>query len=104
MILFAVVFFAPVLETLIMGTVLLVLLRFVGPMWAILLSSIGWGVAHSWQVPIWGLTIWWPFLVLSTLFVTWRRRSLWLAFLLPMIAHAMQNFPTGMLIATGQAG
>jgi hypothetical protein len=37
------------------------------------------------------------------LFVTWRQRSLWLAFLLPMIAHAMQNFPTGLLIATGSA-
>ncbi|NUT01571.1 MAG: CPBP family intramembrane metalloprotease [Sphingomonas sp.] len=104
MLMFAVVVFAPVLETLIMGTVLLILLRFVGPVAAILISAIGWGAAHSWQVPIWGLTIWWPFLVLSTLFVTWRQRSLWLAFLLPMIAHGMQNFPTGLLIATGQAG
>lgn len=104
MLMFGVVVFAPVLETLIMGTVLLILLHLVRPWMAILISAIGWGVAHSWQVPVWGLTIWWPFLVLSTLFVTWRQRSLGLAFLLPMIAHAMQNFPTGLLIATGHAG
>lgn len=103
MLMFAVAVFAPVVETLIMGTVLLILLRFVSPAVAIIVSAVGWGLAHSSQVPIWGLTIWWPFLVLSTLFVTWRQRSLWLAFLLPMIAHAMQNFPTGLLIATGSA-
>ncbi len=101
---FGIVVFAPVLETLIMGSTLLILLRFTKPWMAVLISSIGWGVAHSWKVPVWGLTIWWPFLVLSTLFVTWRKRSLWLAFLLPMVAHAMQNFPTGLLIATGHAG
>ena len=42
-----VVVFAPVLETLIMGTALLVLLRLVSPVAAILISAIGWGVAHS---------------------------------------------------------
>jgi hypothetical protein len=104
LVLFAVVIFAPVIETLIMGTVLLVLLRFVSPATAILVSAVGWGVAHSVQVPIWGLTIWWPFLVLSTLFVAWRERSLWAAFTLPMIAHALQNLPPALLIATGMAG
>jgi hypothetical protein len=104
LVLFAVVIFAPVIETLIMGTVLLVLLRFVSPVTAILVSAVGWGVAHSLQVPIWGLTIWWPFLVLSTLFVAWRERSLWAAFTLPMIAHALQNLPPALLIATGMAG
>ena len=84
-------------------TVLLILLRFVGPLTAILISAIGWGVAHSLQVPIWGLTIWWPFLVLSTLFVTWRDRSLWAAFTLPMIAHALQNLPPALLVASGKA-
>jgi len=100
---FAVVVFAPVIETLIMGTVLLILLRFVRPTVAVLISAIGWGVAHSLQVPIWGLTIWWPFLVLSTLFVAYRERSLLAAFALPAIVHAMQNFGPALLIATGQA-
>lgn len=103
LVIFAVVVFAPVVETLIMGSVLLILLRFLPPAAAIILSAIGWGVAHSLQVPIWGLTIWWPFLVLSTLFVAWRERSLWLAFTLPMIAHGMQNLFPALLVASGKA-
>ena len=99
---FAVVVFAPVVETLIMGTVLLLLLRVVSPTVAVLVSAAGWGVAHSLQIPIWGLTIWWPFLVLSTLFVAYRERSLIAAFTLPAIVHAMQNFGPALLIATGQ--
>jgi len=103
LVIFAVVVFAPVVETLIMGTVLLILLRFLPPVAAIILSAIGWGIAHSLQVPIWGLTIWWPFLVLSTVFVAWRERSLWLAFTLPMVAHAMQNLFPALLVASGRA-
>ena len=103
LIFFAVVIFAPVVETLIMGTVLLILLRFVRPTVAILISAVGWGVAHSVQIPVWGLTIWWPFLVLSTLFVAYRERSLLAAFALPAIVHAFQNLGPALVIATGQA-
>ena len=103
LIFFMVVVFAPLVETLIMGTVLLILLRFVRPTVAVLISAVGWGIAHSLQIPVWGLTIWWPFLVLSTLFVAYRDRSLLAAFALPAIVHAMQNFPPAVLIATGQA-
>jgi membrane protease YdiL (CAAX protease family) len=99
--LFALVIFSPVLETLIMGGVLLVLLRLFSPSLAILISAIGWGVAHSTVAPIWGLVIWWPFLIFSTLFVTWRERSLWLAFLIPMCVHALQNLIPAALIAFG---
>jgi membrane protease YdiL (CAAX protease family) len=98
---FALVVFSPVLETLIMGTVLLVLLRLFSPTIAILVSALGWGVAHSSVTPIWGLVIWWPFLVFSTLFVTWRRRSLWLAFAIPMSVHALQNLLPALLVAYG---
>lgn len=93
--------FAPVLETLIMGTVLLVLLRLFSPTVAILLSSLGWGIAHSLSAPAWGLVIWWPFLVLSTLFVAWRQRSLAAAYVLPMVAHGLHNLPTALLVAYG---
>ena len=74
--LFLLVVFAPVAETLIMGGVLLVLLRLFSPAAAVLLSSLGWGIAHSMGAPTWGLVIWWPFLIFSTLFVTWRSRGL----------------------------
>lgn len=98
---FALVLFSPVVETLIMGSVLLVLLRFVPPAAAIIASAVGWGIAHSMVAPMWGLVIWWPFLVFSILFVAWQRRSLLLAFLIPMCVHALQNLIPALLVAYG---
>jgi len=71
------------------------------PAWAIVVSALGWGIAHSSVAPIWGLVIWWPFLVFSTLFVTWRQRSLGLAFAIPMVVHALQNLLPSLLVAYG---
>jgi len=102
MAIFLLVIFSPVLETLIMGGVLLLLLRFVPPTWAVLISAVGWGIAHSTAAPIWGLVIWWPFLIFSTLFVAWRSRSLTLAFIIPMITHGLQNLGPALLVATGK--
>ncbi len=98
---FALAVFAPAVETLIMGAVLLVLLNFVRPEVAVALSAIGWGIAHSMAAPIWGLVIWWPFLIFSTLFVTWRRRSLAMAFVVPMAVHGLQNLLPALLLAYG---
>ena len=86
-----VVVFAPVTETLIMGGVLLVLRRFLPPAAAVLVSAAGWGVAHSLQAPAWGLVIWWPFLIFSTVFLVWRERSLLGAFALVSLLHALHN-------------
>lgn len=97
----ALVAFAPLVETLIMGSVLLVLLLVLPPAAAVIVSALGWGVAHSLVAPIWGLVIWWPFLVFSTLFVTWRKRSLLLAFLIPALVHALQNLVPALLVAYG---
>ena len=100
--LFGLVIFAPILETLIMGTVLLVLLRLVGPTAAVLASSAGWAIAHSLAAPIWGLIIWWPFLIFSTLFVVWRSRSLLAAFAVPAAVHALHNLGPALAVASGQ--
>ena len=97
------VLFAPILETLIMGGALLVLLRVLRPTWAVIASAIGWGVAHSLAVPIWGLVIWWPFLIFSILFVVWRERSLWLAFAMPIAVHGLQNLVPALLLAYDSA-
>ena len=100
---FALVIFAPVVETLIRGAVLMAL-QLVAPAWlAIVLSAIGWGVAHSLIAPVWGLVIWWPFLVFSTLFVAWQQRSLLLAFVMPAVVHALQNLIPATLVAYGVA-
>ena len=95
------VIFSPIVETLIMGGVLLVLLRFLRPTWAVIASALGWGLAHSYAAPIWGLIIWWPFLIFSTLFVAWRSRSLALAFVMPATVHGLQNLLPAVLVATG---
>ena len=99
--LFRLVIFAPVVETLIMGAVLLALERVVGFLPAVLLSAVGWGIAHSLQAPAWGLVIWWPFLIFSIVFLTWRRRSLAAAFGLPMIVHGLQNLGPALILISG---
>lgn len=91
--------FAPIVETLIMGAALLILMRLVSPTTAILVSTVGWAVFHSLEVPIWGLVVWWPFLVFSTLFVTWHRRSLLAAFAMPALVHALNNLLPALTVA-----
>lgn len=86
-----VVVMAPVLETLIMAAALSLLLLVFPPTVAVVASAIGWGVAHSLVAPAWGLVIWWPFLIFSTLYVVWRRHSLLAALAMPAAAHALHN-------------
>jgi hypothetical protein len=102
--LFALVVIAPIAETLIMGSVLLILLRLVGPTAAVVASSAAWAVAHSLAAPLWGLIIWWPFLIFSTLFVVWRRRSLAAAFAVPAAVHALHNLAPALAIASSPSG
>lgn len=101
LLLFLLVVFAPVIETLIMGTILLLLNRSLGFLPAILISSLGWGIAHSLEAPAWGLVIWWPFLIFSTTFLVWKRRSLGAAFGMPMVIHGLQNLGPALLLVAG---
>ena len=96
-----VVIVAPLLETLIMAAALAVLLFFLPPTAAVLASAIGWGIAHSLAAPAWGLVIWWPFLVFSTLYVTWRQRSLLAAIAMPAATHALHNALPALLLFSG---
>ena len=101
LLLFMLVVFAPFVETLIMAALLELMLRLkVPPAVAIALSALGWGVAHSLQAPAWGLVIWWPFLIFSTLYVTWSRRSAWAGVGMAFTVHALQNLGPALLLAT----
>jgi hypothetical protein len=71
--------------------VLELLIRLVPPPVAVVVSAIGWGVAHSLAAPAWGLVIWWPFLVFSTLYLSWRRRSVLAGLGIVATTHALQN-------------
>lgn len=100
MLVFMLVVFAPVVETLIMVGPLLILNRLFGPSAAAALSAAGWGIAHSLQAPMWGLVIWWAFFVFSAIILAWRKKSLITGILIVMCVHAMQNaVPAALLIA-----
>ena len=99
------VLFAPFLETLIMAAAIEVMLRLrIPPPAAIILSAIGWGVAHSAAAPAWGLVIWWPFLIFSTLYVTWSKRSTWAAIGIVFAVHALQNLGPSLLLLSEASG
>ncbi len=83
---------SPVLESILMGLGLKLFLRWMTPGPAILTSAICWGILHSLEVPIWGLAIWWPFLIFSTLFVVWKQRGFWTGVAVAAAVHGLQNF------------
>ncbi len=93
--------FAPLVETLIMAAVLSILARFMSPTAAVLASAGLWGIAHSLQAAAWGLVIWWPFVIFSTLYMTWRERSVWAALGVASATHALQNLLPALKIAFG---
>ena len=93
--------FAPLVETLIMAAVLSVLARFLSPTYAVLASAGLWGIAHSLQAAAWGLVIWWPFVIFSTLYMVWRERSVMAALGVVAATHALQNLLPALKIAFG---
>jgi hypothetical protein len=101
---FLMVVAAPLLETMIMGAALLVLRLFLSPTNAVLVSAVGWAIAHSTQALAWGLVIWWPFLVFSTVFLTWRSRSVMAALGMAAATHALHNLAPALLLVSGLRG
>jgi hypothetical protein len=98
LVIFAFVIFAPVGESILMGGVLTLLLRWLPPTAAIIVSAAGWGILHSLQAPAWGFAIWWPFLIFSTLFVVWRQRGFWAGVGVATAAHMLQNLGPALLL------
>ena len=94
-----VVFVGPALETLLLALPLLALNRFLGPGPAVVGSALIWAVVHSLVVAAWGLVIWWPFLIMSIAFLTWRRQGLLWALGVAFAIHALQNgFAVGLML------
>ena len=82
---------APLVETLLMIPPLWAFARIAGPGAAAIGSALLWAALHSLAVPLWGLVVWWPFLILSVVLLTWWRRGLGRALLMVAGIHAMQN-------------
>ena len=102
--LFLVAGFSPVVETLVMAGVLGLLLRWLAGWQAVIASSALWGIAHSLATPLWGAVIWWPFLIFSTLYVTWRPRGFWRAVGVVVAVHVLQNLFPAILLVMGGLG
>lgn len=97
-----VVFVGPALETLLLALPVLLLNRLFGPGPAVIGSALIWAVVHSLVVAIWGLVIWWPFMIMSIAFLTWRRQGLLWALGVAFAIHALQNgFAVLLILATG---
>ncbi|HEX8511996.1 MAG TPA: hypothetical protein VF688_02695 [Allosphingosinicella sp.] len=86
-----VVFVGPALETLLLALPLAALNRLFGPGPAVIGSALVWAGVHSLVVAAWGLVIWWPFLIMSIAFLTWRREGLAKALGVAFAIHALQN-------------
>ena len=98
----AIVVVAPLLETLLMGAALVLLRLVFSPTVAVLISAAGWGIVHSTAAPAWGLVIWWPFVIFSTVFLSWRSRSLLAAVGMAAATHALHNFLPALLLVLGR--
>ena len=88
---FALAVFAPIVETFILAAFIMLLRMAFSPTVSVFLSAIGWGVAHSIQASAWGFVVWWPFLIMSMLYVVWRQRGFWIAIAIPAAVHMLQN-------------
>lgn len=100
MLLLQIIVVAPILETLLMAP-LLALFVWVLPRrrYAVLASASVWAVLHSLSAPIWGVCIFWTFVVFSTAFLVWREVSLWHALGVTAAIHALNNALAGLGLA-----
>ena len=86
-----VVVISPFCETLLMTVPVILLDRWRGPLVAVIGSALLWGVAHSLAAARWGLVIWWPFLLFSIAYLTWRGVGYWRAVGMVFSLHALNN-------------
>ncbi|MCA1654221.1 MAG: hypothetical protein ABR588_03690 [Sphingomicrobium sp.] len=98
LLLFLLAVFSPLVETLIMAGILELLRRFLSPTAAVIVSAIGWAIAHSSAALAWGLVIWWPFLIFSTLYLAWRPCGKARAVGIVFATHACQNVPVALAL------
>ncbi|MDB5694648.1 MAG: hypothetical protein JWN21_191 [Sphingomonas bacterium] len=86
-----VVLFSPIVETLMMSGPVALIDRWRGPLVAVVGSALLWGVLHSLLAARWGLVVWWPFLIFSIAYLTWRPRGYWPAIGVAAAIHVLNN-------------
>ena len=98
MLVFLLVIFSPFVETLIMAGGIELLRQFLKPTLVVIASALLWGIAHSSAALAWGLVIWWPFLIFSTLYLAWLPRGKMRAIGIVFATHALQNLPVALVL------
>jgi hypothetical protein len=92
------VLLTPVIETLLMWPILRFLGRFISSsLYVALASASAWAVVHSLSAPVWGFIAFWPFFVLSIVFLEWEKKALSKAIGVTASIHMCQNF-AGLLL------
>ena len=100
MLLLQIVIVAPILETLLMAPLLALFVRVLPQRrYAVLASASVWAILHSLSAPIWGVCIFWTFVVFSTAFLVWREVSLLHALGVTAAIHALNNALAGLGLA-----
>lgn len=95
---------APLLETLAMGVIIWVLRHLVKRTeyipWITALICAG---LHSLAKPLWGIEIFWSFVIFSLCYTAWEKRSLLQAFWMTAVLHALHNLVPTLALVIGQA-
>ncbi len=95
---------APLIETFAMAVIIWVLRRLVKRTeyipWITALICAG---AHSLAKPLWGIEIFWSFVIFSLCYTAWEKKSVLQAFWMTVVLHALHNLvPALALIAAHQ--
>ena len=99
---FLVVIFSPIVETLIMWPIIAGLKRLTSSYWSIaLISAFIWAVFHSTMWLIWGFIIFWPFLLMSMAFLNWQKVSNAHAYWMTCAIHMTHNSVAAALMIAG---
>lgn len=89
---FVMVIISPIVETLFMSLFFFILSFFItSERMLVVISAIFWASLHSLLSPGWGLIVWWPFVVFSCAYLTWRNKSWLQAIWVTTCIHALQN-------------
>jgi membrane protease YdiL (CAAX protease family) len=103
-VLFAVVVFAPLAETLLLGALIALLGRLgLRPLPVAVLSALAWGLLHATAGAMWFFGTVWSFFVFSAAWIGWRRRSRRHAFAAAALPHALMNLLVMAMVAVGSA-
>lgn len=99
---FGAVFLGPIAETFVLWGGISFIRLFVSSTWKIaLVSASVWAVLHSSSAAMWGMVIFWSFVVFSISFIEWAKVSTRDALLVTAAIHMCQNFLVFLVLQFG---